>query len=113
MSFMETARLRAEMVRNWRRYAEKLAEAVRGVLPDAEALVFGSVARGEHIAASDVDILIISNEAPDDMLGRARIKVEIERRAGLPYYHPFELHIVRGSEAEPYLRRAGKHIIRM
>ncbi|MDW8063781.1 MAG: hypothetical protein RMI43_06390, partial [Candidatus Caldarchaeum sp.] len=67
----------------------------------------------EHVAASDVDMLIISDEIPETMLERAALKVELEKKAGLPYYHPFELHLVRPDEAEPYFRRAGGQLIRL
>lgn len=34
-------------------------EAVRNVVPDAEVILFGSVARGEETADSDVDLLVL------------------------------------------------------
>jgi len=33
--------------------------------------------------------------------------------AGLPYYHLFEIHLLRPSEAAAYLRRAGGHIVKI
>ena len=34
----------------------------------------------------------------------------IEGRLGLPYYHPFEMHVLTPEEAEPYLRRARRAV---
>ena len=113
MSFMDTARKRAQMVKEWKVYADKIAEAVRRVLPDAQVFVFGSVVRGDYIASSDVDILVISSKIPEGLFERGRIKAEIEKEAGLPYYHPFELHMVRPEEAEPYLRRIRNYMVRI
>ena len=49
MSFMDTLRRRAEMVRSWRRWTEKIAEAVEEVVPEAEVHVFGSVVSGKPL----------------------------------------------------------------
>ncbi len=113
MSFMDTARKRADIVRNWREHVYKVAKAVREVLPDAEVHVFGSAVTGDLVASSDIDILVVSEEIPEGLFDRGRVKVEIERRAGLPYYHPFEFHLVKPEESEEYLRRAGKHVLRI
>ena len=55
---------RAEMVRRWRDYVERIADAARKVFPDASVYVFGSVVRGEAVGGSDIDILIISSNIP-------------------------------------------------
>jgi len=47
----------------WRDQLPELLEAARSVLPDAEVYVFGSALRNELTANSDVDILIVSDEA--------------------------------------------------
>ncbi len=113
MSFMDTLRKRAEMVKNWRRWTEKIAEAVEEVIPEAEVYVFGSVVRGEAVGGSDVDILIMVDKLPRGFLGRAGIKESIVERAGLPYYHPFQIHLATREEAKSYLEKAGGWIIRI
>lgn len=105
MSFMETLRLRAEMVREWRRWAHRIASAARAVLPGAEIYAFGSAVEGRLTGGSDVDLLVISEDLPDKALGRCSLKVKMEDLAGLPSYHPFEIHLVTPKEAERYLRR--------
>ncbi|MGC8932752.1 MAG: nucleotidyltransferase domain-containing protein [Candidatus Methanodesulfokora sp.] len=103
--YVEILMRRAEMVRNWREHARAIAEAARSVLPGSKIYVFGSVVRGESTGGSDVDILIVSNEVPESNLERARMKVMIEERLGLPLYHPFELHLVKEEEAKLYFKR--------
>jgi len=107
----EVARRKAQMVKEWREWAEKICKAVREMFPDAEVYVIGSVARGEAVAASDVDLLIALPEVPERALERARIIVEIEDRAGLPWGgHPFEFHLATKEEAKVWLERSGKNI---
>ncbi|MEM0024274.1 MAG: nucleotidyltransferase domain-containing protein [Thermofilaceae archaeon] len=104
-SYIDILVKRAEMVRNWREYAARVAEAARAVLPGARVYVFGSVVRGEHTGGSDVDILVLSESLPRSGLERAKIKVEIEELAGLPLYHPFEIHLADKEEGRWYLSR--------
>lgn len=97
--------MRAEIIERWREYVAKLAVAVKNVLPDSRIYVFGSVVKGEATAASDIDVLIVSNAVPKSGLERAGLKVRIEEAAALPPYHPFELHLADEKEAEWYFRR--------
>jgi len=46
--------------------------------------VFGSIARGQATAASDVDILIVNNHIPNTCKERGNLKAKIEEEAGLP-----------------------------
>ena len=113
MNFLDSSMRRTEMVRNWRVWIEKIARIVKELLPDAEIYVVGSVARGDYVASSDVDVLVVAPSVPSDLRKRAEIKVLIEDKLQLPYYHPFEIHLLRPEEAEPYLRRARGSIIKM
>ncbi|MEM1937339.1 MAG: nucleotidyltransferase domain-containing protein [Candidatus Caldarchaeum sp.] len=96
---------RANMVRQWRKYVAEIAKAVSKVLPDAKLYVFGSVVKGDAVGGSDVDILVVSQHTPASNLERAKLKLRIEEEAGLPLYHPFEIHLVDEKEAEWYYRR--------
>ena len=111
--YTDTLLRRAEILKNWRSWMERIAKAIKELLPDAEVYVIGSVARGDYIAASDVDVLIVSAHTPEDLRSRSRIKAMIEEELGLPYYHPFELHLLKPDEAQQYLRRAKEGIVRI
>jgi predicted nucleotidyltransferase len=94
---------RARIVREWKVYVERIAKAAKELMP-AEVYVFGSVVKGEATGGSDVDILIKSSNLPKSNLERAGIKVRIEEMAGLPAYHPFEIHLADDDEMEWYFR---------
>jgi len=102
---LELKRLASE----WRFWAERIAEATRNVLGLCEVYVFGSVAEGRATGASDVDILIVCSKLPKDCRSRGEFRAEIEEKAGLPLYHPFEIHLADELEASWYLR----HVKRM
>jgi len=96
---------RAEMVRNWRLYMTKIAEAARKILPDSRIYVFGSVVKGKATGGSDVDVLIVSGKMPRSNMERAEIKVRIVELSGLPLHHPFEIHLADEKEAGWYFSR--------
>lgn len=113
MSYLDTLKARAEMVKEWRKYIHTLVKAIKKVLPSAEVYIFGSAITGKATALSDIDILIIASNLPKTNIERAQIKALIEDEAKLPYHHPFQIHLTTKEEARPYLRRAGKNIIKL
>lgn len=102
--------LRARMLRSWREWIGRVVGAVKELLPDAEVYVIGSVAEGSAVGSSDLDLLVVSRAAPSRPREVAELKALIEEKAGLPLYHPLELHLVRPEEAERYLRRCRRPI---
>lgn len=105
---------RAKMIKEWKGWSRKIANAAADVLgDDVEVYVFGSAPRGEAIAASDVDILIVKEDVPPEKSNKLEIKLEIERKAGLPKTHPFEIHIVDREEAETYINHIRESLIRI
>ena len=104
MDYVDTLIERAKMLRDWKRHEETITRVARELLPDAEVYVFGSIVRGEAVGGSDVDVLIKSDMLPRGNLERARIKIEIENKCGLPLYHPFEIHFADSGEMKFYSR---------
>lgn len=98
----------SRLIRDWRIWSEAIAEAAEKVLGLCEVYVFGSVVEGRVTGGSDVDILIVAERLPGDFVVRGDLKAEIEEAANLPLYHPFEIHLVTGEEAEsnPIYREA-------
>ena len=113
MSYLETLRSRAKMIGDWKVWAKKVANAAKTIMPDARVYVFGSVISGEATGGSDIDMLIVSQNIPGKALEQSGIKVKIEDMAGLPIYHPFEIHLATRDESEQYLAVAGKHIVKI
>ncbi len=99
-----------KLLREWMYWAKRIANAARNILGDCEVYVFGSVVEGRATGGSDVDILIIADRLPRRILDRCAIKVRIEEEAGLPWYHPFEIHLVDRREASWYMRYIRKKV---
>ncbi len=56
----------------------KIRKAVKSVEPDATIILYGSYARGEHTAQSDLDILIL--------IDKAKVSRKDEKRVKYPLY---------------------------
>ena len=78
----------------------ELKEEVERLVPGARVYLFGSYARGEGTAASDVDVLVVVEER--DYSRADEIKVALRRRF-LGY--PLEVHVVTGEQYERWYRR--------
>ena len=93
----------------WEKWARRIARASRKVLGDCRVIVFGSVVEGKQTGGSDVDILIITKKKHGN-IERGKIIAKIEEEAGLPPFHPFEIHLVNEKEAKWYFRHIKKYI---
>jgi len=100
----------AKLARQWQYWSRKIAEAAKMILVTCEVYVFGSVVEGHMTGGSDVDILIISDNVPSKARERWKLKVMIEEQAGLPLYHPYEIHLVSKREAKWYMRHIRKKV---
>jgi len=97
-----------QLAREWGFWSRRIAEAARELLGPCEVYVFGSIIKGLVTGASDVDILIVSDQMPKKCRDRGNLKANIEERAGLPLYHLFEIHLATRGEVEenPIYRHA-------
>lgn len=97
-----------KLAEDWVFWSGKIAEAAEKVVGSSSVYVFGSAVEGLTTGASDVDILIVSDNVPLEGRSRGEAQAKIEETAGLPLVHPFEIHLVTVSEAEvnPVYRRA-------
>jgi predicted nucleotidyltransferase len=86
----------------WRDYLALLVEAAKEVFGGkAEVYVFGSAVEGKLTVDSDVDVAIVLNEIPKSGLERARLLNKLWRlmeSRGVPWWYPFELHLVTKEE---------------
>jgi predicted nucleotidyltransferase len=73
-------------LKNWKEIAKRVKEIVSRIDPSAEIYVFGSVVRGEYTGASDIDILVITNNIEKKYEIMVKVYKEIDA--------PVELHIV-------------------
>lgn len=95
---------RAKIVKEWKTYMPKIAEAVKTLMPDAKIYIFGSVVKRGAVGGSDIDVLIASKNMPKTNIERAKIKLKIEELSNLPMYSPFELHLANEEEMKWYLK---------
>lgn len=112
-SLIESAIKRSQMLKEWREWTRRIADAAKKVIPDVETYVVGSVVRGDSVGGSDVDVLLVSKHVPEKLVDRAKLKVIIEEKLGLPFYHPFEIHLLRPEEAEYYIERSRSLILKI
>lgn len=86
---------------NYLAYAKKIKERAQKLLGEARVLVFGSVVRNDYLPNSDIDVLVISSTAPQDLFTSTKIKLELtkdfERGA-------FEIHLIRPKEYENWYK---------
>ncbi|MGB9659692.1 MAG: nucleotidyltransferase domain-containing protein [Nitrososphaerales archaeon] len=87
-----------KLAQEWYFWSNAIAKAARDVIGSCKVLVFGSVVEGHATGRSDVDILIVADQLPKSFRERGNLKAEIEVKACLPLYHPFEIHLVTKEE---------------
>ncbi|MGC9170490.1 MAG: nucleotidyltransferase domain-containing protein [Thermoproteus sp.] len=95
---------RRRVLENWRTYVERLCTPARALLGEARVAVFGSVARGDWAPDSDIDVLIISPNAPEDPWRRAEISKALKDAAG-EASTVLELHIVTPRQYEEWYKK--------
>jgi len=86
-----------EVFRKLRNYLKTVKSVVRKLDPKAEVFLFGSVAEGRYNYSSDIDILIVTELHPAEILSELW-------RAGIK--EPFEIHVHPPEKAAIYKNRA-------
>jgi predicted nucleotidyltransferase len=101
LSRLENALDREERLRRVRTYLAALG------LRHYRAIVFGSVGRGDFVAESDTDLLVVSDELPEEP--RARIDRLFDLRHLAPEIEPVGWREAewrrREAEGDPFLER--------
>ena len=98
---LETMLERSRLLRNWRQLARAVAKAVKELYPNARVYLAGSVARGEWIAASDIDIVVVLDHEPC-MREAAQVIEHAWKKLDLPLNHPIEIHVIGPNSLEKY-----------
>lgn len=95
--YIEEGTKALEHLKNAREVARRVKEIAALYDPEAEVYLFGSAARGDYTAASDIDILIVTND------------VEAAERARAEAYRlldaPLEIHIATPEEFRRWYQR--------
>jgi predicted nucleotidyltransferase len=91
---------RLEILKDWKEYVNKITKAAKDLLQSCEVYAFGSAVSSGLTAASDIDVLIVTENLPNTLMKRAKVKEEIEQLANLPPHHPIQIHLVTRKEAK-------------
>ncbi len=102
----EISKERRKNFDNYKHYAKLIKDTVN--LENVEVGILGSVIEDKHTMASDIDVLIISDDVPKGLDERAKILSKINKTLG--YFHPFELHLVTKKESEWYKKLARNYV---
>ena len=91
------------MIKNYKKHLKKIEISTLTILNNSQIFLFGSVIKGNLVAGSDIDILIVAN-IPKNHLERAELIAKIEENAGLPLSHPFEFHLLTQEEVNTWIK---------
>ena len=94
---VKEAKRRAEVFRNLNRYLRILASVVEQIDDKAEVYLFGSVAEGGHLLSSDIDVLVVTDKSPAEVLKKLW-------EAGIK--DPFEIHVATEEQLKLYKAKA-------
>lgn len=94
---VKLARHKAEIFRNLKHYLKIAVEAIKELDENAEVYIFGSVAEGTHTLSSDIDILVVTERPPEEVL------VKLWDRG---IKDPFEVHVIKRELLDAYKRRS-------
>lgn len=95
---IETSKEKKKYFEDYTKYTNIIKKIAKKILGEAEVIIFGSFIENKHTMASDIDVLIIS----DNMKDRNQTLLEINKALGT--FHPFELHLITQKEFEWYKR---------
>lgn len=87
-----------DTLRNYREIAAHVKAIVRKMDPEARVYVFGSVVKGEYTAASDIDVLVVTERI------EKKYDLMIAMYKALPDA-PIELHVSTPEQLESWYRR--------
>ncbi len=94
---VKLAKHRAEVFRNLEYYLKVIVKAVKELDEKAEVYLFGSVAEGTYTLSSDIDVLVVTDQPPENVLVKLWEK-------GIK--DPFEIHVVKKDMLSLYKQRS-------
>ncbi len=88
---------RRRIFKNLDKYLRRIKQIIKNLDESAEVYLFGSVATGENLYSSDIDILVISELEP-------QVIIRELWREGID--DPFEIHVYPPEYLPRFMRRA-------
>ncbi|MGC9779522.1 MAG: nucleotidyltransferase domain-containing protein [Candidatus Heimdallarchaeota archaeon] len=103
LKIYEIGKERYKLIKKYKQYLEPIKSACLQLLPKAKIFLFGSALSGKLVAASDIDILIVTEREFKNQRERASIILRIEDKVSLPFVHPFEFHLMSTPEYNRFI----------
>lgn len=99
--YIEEGQKALRAMNNYLEIAKRVKEIVLGFDPAARVYVFGSVVEKRYTAASDIDILVVTNLEKEEVYKlKARVNELVDA--------PVELHVIHPSKLPWYTRFVSK-----
>lgn len=90
---IENLKIREKYLKNLDYYLKKIKKFFKEQLKEVKIYLFGSYIKKKKFGPnSDIDILVISPNAPTDITGKAKLISKLKDKIGR--LNPFEIHIV-------------------
>jgi predicted nucleotidyltransferase len=101
---IERQKRKEKYFKRWKFYLKKIKREAKKILgKKTKVFIFGSFVRGDFGPQSDIDVLIISENLPDDFDERAKIRTKIKSKVGT--FSPFQLHLTNPEEFEDWYKK--------
>ncbi|MCX7705814.1 MAG: nucleotidyltransferase domain-containing protein [bacterium] len=89
----EITREKKKYFDNYMDFVREIKKEAGRILRNVRVIVFGSVVKKNHTPLSDIDVLIICDELPDNWEERRMLRAKIK-----PPFSPFQIHLVTDKE---------------
>lgn len=99
---IEYSKIRRQYLEDAMKYLKRIKDICKTFDPECRVIVFGSYVRGDMKPDSDIDILVITNNANEAQY-RGKLRAAIAKDIGL--ITPFEIHIVTNKEYEDWYKK--------
>jgi predicted nucleotidyltransferase len=101
---IERQKRKERYLKNWRFYLKKIKSESKRILgKKTKIFLFGSFVKGNFGPESDIDVLIVSKNLPEDFDEMAKIRTKIKSKVGI--FSPFQLHFAKPEEFEGWYKK--------
>jgi len=88
---------------NYQFYGKKIKKEAEKILGSVRVLIFGSIVRGDWTPQSDIDVLIISENLPENQEERSKIRTKI--KSTIDPFSPFQIHLATKKEYQNWYQK--------
>jgi predicted nucleotidyltransferase len=101
---IERQKRKERYFKNWRFYLKRIKREAKKILgKKTKVFLFGSFVKGNFRPESDIDVLIVSENLPENFNEIAKIMTKIKSKVGI--FSPFQLHFAKPEEFESWYKK--------